>query len=156
MEDLTCGNSVNPDTMEFSPEFSHAVHLWHYSFLSVCFQPCLMQSIKGSTAKEPTELQQEANALQILAVEGNFSLTVPPNWLQAPGSWECCWAHRIRVCKEMRTAHKPVADSQRGRLCPWGVCMAFCGLKCYECFKLLLNLASHWICCLISSVNSPY
>lgn len=43
----------------------------------------------------------------------------------------------------MRTADKPMAHSQQGSLCPWGVCVAFCDLKRYECFKLLLNLASN-------------
>lgn len=33
--------------------------------------------------------------------------------------------------------------SQQGSLCLWGVCVAFCDLKRYEYFKLLLNLASN-------------
>lgn len=34
-----------------------------------------------------------------------------------------------------------VSRSQQGSLYLWGVCVAFCDLKCYECFRLLLNLA---------------
>lgn len=40
----------------------------------------------------------------------------------------------------MRTADKHVAHSQQGSMYLWGVCVVFCDLKCYECFKLLFNL----------------